>query len=349
MNRETMETIETDQPLVEEHVSTDKRRVSNNEVIGLNERGAINSGNVIDKFRLMLEMIRFSHTLFALPFALLALAMAVKMPLPNGGSVSFSPLQLLAVLFCMVCARSTAMAFNRLVDQRFDADNPRTSGRHLPSGLLRRNEVAFFTLVCGLGFIAGTLLFLPNWLPLAASVPVLLFLCGYSLAKRFTSAAHLWLGVALSLAPVCVWVAVRGTVLLTEPTDGMPALLLALAVACWVTGFDIIYACQDENYDRSAGLHSVPVRFGARGAFRIAAGFHALMVILLLALPAVAAPLHLGWLFYTSVVGIAALLAYEHWLVRPNDLDRINHAFFHVNAIVSLVLLLAGTLDCWFV
>ncbi len=168
----------------------------------------------------LLELIRFSHTLFALPFALLAAAMAWSANRRATPPVAFRWLDLLGILVCMVFARSAAMAFNRLADRRFDALNPRTETRHLPTGALGAGSVALFTAVCSLGFVAGTLLFLPrNWIPLWASVPVLLFLFGYSFAKRFTALSHLWLGAALMLAPLAAWVAIRGT--------------LAWARRCW--------------------------------------------------------------------------------------------------------------------
>jgi len=235
------------------------------------------------------------------------------------------------------------MAFNRLVDQRFDAANPRTAGRHLPAGLLRRGEVWAFTLICVAGFIGSTLLFLPNRLPLMGSVPVLVFLCGYSLAKRFTSAAHLWLGVALALSPICVWLALRGAVSID---DLLPALLLAGGIAAWVTGFDIIYACQDATFDKSAGLNSVPARLGIAGALRLAAASHFITVLFLAAIPLAAPQVGLGAIYWTAVAIVAGLLWYEHRLVSPDDLDRVNQAFFNVNAAISLLLLVAGGLDC---
>lgn len=294
------------------------------------------------RFGMMLGLIRFSHTIFALPFAALATVMAITTPL-DGARISVGPRQILGILFCMVFARSVAMAFNRLVDQRFDAANPRTAGRHLPAGLLGRSEVWAFTLVCAAGFIASTLMFLPNRLPLLGAVPVLAFLCGYSLAKRFTSAAHLWLGVALALSPVCVWLALRGAVPLG---DLVPALMLAGGIAAWVAGFDIIYACQDAAFDRSAGLSSVPARFGIAGALRLAAGSHLITVLFLVGLPFAAPQVGLGTLYLVAMTIVAGLLWYEHRLVSPDDLDRVNQAFFNVNAAISLLLLVAGGLDC---
>lgn len=305
-----------------------------------------------------LGLIRFSHTLFALPFAALATVMALTTPLPQSAdavgaeaqSVSQVPefrwTDLAGILLCMVTARSAAMAFNRLADHRFDAANPRTQGRHLPAGILSRRSVGLFTLLCCVGFIASTLLFWPNWIPLAASVPVLLFLLGYSLAKRFTSAAHLWLGVALSLSPLCAWVAIRGPLSLAFPSDIWPPVLLAAAVAAWVTGFDIIYACQDAVFDQSAGLHSVPSRFGLIGAFRIAAAAHLAMMGFLVALPWLAPQVGFGWLYAAALVGIGMLVIRQHTLVRPDNLQRVGEAFFHANVAISLLLLIAGAIDC---
>lgn len=300
-----------------------------------------------------LGLIRFSHTVFALPFAALATVMALATPLPGGFDDGQPPsvriLDLVGILVCMVTARSAAMAFNRLVDQKIDAANPRTEKRHLPAGILSRKSVVLFTLLCSFGFIASTALFLPNWVPLAGAVPVLLFLLGYSLAKRFTSAAHLWLGVALSLSPVCAWVAIRGPESILQPSDLIPPLLLAIAVATWVTGFDIIYACQDADYDASVGLHSVPSRFGVAGALRIAAASHAFMMLSLVAMPILATNVGFGWFYALAVVLVAGLVIRQHALVKPNDLDRVNEAFFNVNAAISLILLVAGSIDCWWI
>ena len=297
----------------------------------------------------LLEMIRFSHTIFALPFALLAAVMAWTTPTPTRESVAFEWRQLGGILICMVGARSAAMAFNRLVDKRIDAENPRTAGRHLPSGQLSVMSVVLFTLIASAIFVAGTVLFLPNPWPLRLALPVLAFLFGYSYAKRWTAAAHWWLGIALMLAPICAWIALRGLIVSRHPADLVPSLLIGLAVMLWVSGFDIIYACQDASFDREAGLHSVPAQVGVAGALRIAAICHLLMVATLAALPTLAAiagtPLSLGWIYYTAIAMVAVLLVYEHALVRPDDLTRVNIAFFQVNAIVSIGLLAAASLD----
>jgi 4-hydroxybenzoate polyprenyltransferase len=278
--------------------------------------------------RRLLELIRFSHTIFALPFALIAALIAWQ-------DEPFRPQDLLGILLCMVFARSAAMAFNRLVDAGIDSRNPRTAGRHLPAGLLGRGTVIAFTVLCCAGFFASTLLFIerspPNRWPLYLSLPVLLFVLGYSLAKRFTSLAHFWLGAALSLAPIAAWIAIKGLTDLTAP------LFLGIAVMCWVAGFDILYACQDADFDRDEKLHSIPSQFGVPGALRLAAACHVVMFFFLVAL-AFATP-RLGPIYLGGLGLIGALLVYEHSLVQPDDLTRVNRAFFHVNGVVSLGLL----------
>lgn len=295
----------------------------------------------------LLAMIRFSHTIFALPFALLAAIMAWTTPVPEGIEVriAFRWQHLLGILICMIGARSAAMAFNRLVDRDIDAENPRTKTRHIPAGILSLTTVILFTLTSSAVFVAGTLLFLPNWLPIVLSAPVLLFLLGYSYAKRFTSLAHFWLGIALMLAPVCAWIALRGEVVLAHPRDMLPAVLLGLAVLAWVSGFDIIYACQDADFDRQARLRSVPARLGVAGALRLAAFCHLITVLLFAALPLLCPEIGLGWIYGGGVAAVAALLLYEHLLVKPGDLTRVNVAFFNINAIVSMGLLIVGALD----
>lgn len=289
---------------------------------------------ILRRLRLLLEMIRFSHTLFALPSAILAAAMAWA---EQG---QFRWYQLVGILLCMVCARSAAMAFNRLADRRFDALNPRTQQRHLPAGRLSVASAVWFTAICSLGFVASTLLFLPsgNWIPLAASLPVLGWLFGYSYAKRFTILAHFWLGTALMLAPLAAWVAIRGEL-------AWAPLLLGGAVLLWVAGFDLIYACQDADFDRGMRLFSLPARFGVATALKVACICHFGMILLLLAL--VPGYPRFGTIFLAGVGGIAVLLGYEHWIVRPEDLRRVNQAFFHVNAVVSVGLLVVGTIDLW--
>lgn len=292
----------------------------------------------MQRLRMILEMIRFSHTVFALPFALLSAVMAWALGAHSEPPVTWRWQELVGIVLCMVFARSAAMAFNRLADRRFDAENPRTSMRHIPAGLLSVASVTIFAVVCAAAFVASTLLFLPNRGPIYLALPVLAFLLGYSYTKRFTSLAHFWLGVALMLAPIAAWIAVRGEV-------AWPPVVLGGAVLLWVAGFDIIYACQDVEYDRSRGLRSVPVRLGVTGALRLATVCHLGTIALLFLLPVVY-PL-LGTIYLVGIVAVAILLAYEHWLVRPDDLTRVNVAFFNVNAIISIGLFVVGALDLY--
>jgi 4-hydroxybenzoate polyprenyltransferase len=281
-------------------------------------------------------MIRFSHTVFALPFALLAAAMAWTLNAHSDPPRPFRWQELLGIVLCMIFARSAAMSFNRLADREFDAANPRTRMRHLPAGLLTLRSVRLFAGVCCVAFIASTALFLPNRGPMVLSLPVLTFLLAYSYTKRFTVLAHFWLGAALMLAPVAAWIAVRGEL-------AWPPVVLGGAVLLWVAGFDIIYSCQDFDVDVRLGLHSLPARLGVAPALRVAAICHLGAVILLAVLP-LAFPF-LGAIYYSGVAAVTALLAYEHWLVRPDDLTRVNVAFFNVNAVVSLGLFAVGALD----
>ena len=291
--------------------------------------------------RHFLSLVRFSHTLFALPFAMLAAIMAWHVSPPE----FYRWEQLLGIWLCMITARSAAMAFNRIADRRIDAANPRTAARHLPAGILSVGQVAVFTVGSAVAFVACTLLFLPNRLPLYLAVPTLAFLAGYSYSKRFTTLAHFWLGAALALSPVAAWIAIRGEAVLADPADLLPAVVLGGAVLLWVAGFDILYACQDIEADRNAGLHSIPARLGAAGALRLAAACHLLTVVLLALLPLVYPPL--GAIFWCGTAAVAGLIVYEHAIVRPDDLDRVNVAFFYVNAVISLWLLAVGSLDLW--
>ena len=283
---------------------------------------------MFQRIRQLLELIRFSHTVFALPFALLSAVLAWR-------TVEFRWRDLLGILLCMVLARSAAMAFNRLADRRIDAENPRTKNRHIPAGLLSVRLVAAFTVLSSLGFIAATLLFLPNLWPVRLSVPVLLFLLGYSYAKRWTAFCHYWLAAALMLSPIAAWIAITGTI-------AWPPVLLAAVIFFWVGGFDIIYACQDAEFDQKLGLRSIPARWGIANALRIAAASHLLTVACLVGLWITA---DLGLVFLVGIIAVAALLAYEHSLVRPDDLGRVNLAFFHVNAIISIGLFVLGVVD----
>ena len=296
--------------------------------------------------RTYLELVRFSHTVFALPFAVVAALVAVAWG-GDGRLVAAEPATWVrpaaGILLCMVSARTAAMAFNRLVDRAIDAANPRTAARHLPRGDVTGAQVLGLVAVSSAVFVAATLLFLPNWLPLALACPVLAWLLGYSYAKRFTSLAHVWLGAALGLAPVAAWIALRGETLLRDPADALPAVILGLAVTAWVAGFDILYACQDADFDAAHGLFSIPARLGVPRALRRAKWLHAATLGLLALLP-LAVP-ELGWIYWGAWALIAGLLVWEHALVRPHDLTRVNQAFFTANAAIGLVVLAAIAAD----
>ena len=306
--------------------------------------------------RRLLEMIRFSHTLFALPFALFSAVLAwhkkgtfssrgMSAAIPAGSSIPAGFwFELIGILACMVFARSAAMAFNRLADRRLDAENPRTGARHLPAGQLSVAAVWLFTLACASGFVASTFLFYlsepPNPWPSYLAVPVLLFIGAYSYTKRFTALAHFWLGAALLLAPVAAWIAILGLEHLEIPGT------LGLAVLFWVAGFDIIYACQDAAFDRQADLHSIPAKLGVGPALRVALGCHVGMLGMLVALYFVANP-PLGIVYLIGIAAVAVLLIYEHSLVKATDLTRVNAAFFQVNAVISIGLLVVALVEVW--
>jgi 4-hydroxybenzoate polyprenyltransferase len=283
---------------------------------------------MLRRVRLMLEMIRFSHTIFALPFALSSAALAWRV----GDGFHWS--QLAGILLCMVFARSAGMAFNRLADRDMDATNPRTAGRHLPAGLLGSREVWLFFAACVAGFVGSTFIFLlvhDNPWPVYLALPVLGFILAYSLTKRFTALCHFWLGASLFLAPVAAWIAIRG---MPGWSEMRIPLLLGGAVLFWVAGFDILYATQDVDHDRRSGLRSIPAQLGIAGALRLAMVCHLATIGMLLALYFVAQP-YLGWVYLSGWIAVAALLAYEHIIVRADDLTRVNQAFFQVNGIIS--------------
>ncbi len=264
------------------------------------------------------RMIKFSHSIFAMPFALASAVLASR-----GQATTW--VQWGLIIVCMVAARSAAMGFNRIVDRRFDALNPRTATRELPSGQLSLPAAIGFTVAAAAGFVGAAFVLHPlcGWL----SPVALLVVCGYSLAKRFTALVHLWLGVALGLAPVAAWIAITGTV-------AWPPVVLAAAVATWVAGFDILYSLQDEAFDRDAGLRSIPAAIGQGMAMHVSSALHVLTVGALAALPWL---LPLGWPYWVGLGIIAAVLVYEHSLVKPGDLSKIDKAFFDLNGYVSLV------------
>ena len=264
-----------------------------------------------------LEMIKWEHSIFALPFALTG-AMLAANGIPRA-------MQLCWIVVCMVSARSAAMAFNRWADAALDAENPRTKMRAIPAGLLSRGFVGGFTVVMTAVFLLGCAEL--NRLTLELSPLVLLVLFSYSYTKRFTRWSHLVLGLALGMAPAAAWVAVRGTL---DPR----ILILTLAVMFWVAGFDLLYACQDATHDRSHGLCSVPAAWGITTAFWIARLLHAAMLALLVVLAHV---FHLRSFALIGIAVVALLLLYEHMIVSPRDLRRLNAAFFTMNGVISMV------------
>jgi 4-hydroxybenzoate polyprenyltransferase len=276
--------------------------------------------------RTVLEMIKFEHTLFALPFAFLGMVLAA------GGWPSWRTV--LWITLAMVGARSAAMGWNRLVDRRIDAANPRTASRALPAGLLMPGAVALFVAA------SAALLVIAAWqlnpLSLALSPIALLILFGYSYTKRFTWASHLVLGLSLAGAPLGAWIAVRGDV------TAVP-LVLAGAVLLWVAGFDVLYALQDVDFDRRSGLFSIPARFGVVGALWISGVLHLLVLALLALLPRLVPGL--GTVYWVGWAGCLGLLAYQHWVVRPADLSRLDAAFFTTNGLLSVWLFALTALD----
>ena len=271
-------------------------------------------------FRTTLEMIKFEHSLFALPFALIGALLAAR-GWPSGQ-------QLFWIVVAMVGARSAAMAFNRLIDRDLDAQNPRTADRALPIGALSVRFVIWFSLVASAVLVFAAYQLNPLAFRLSPLALAILFV--YSYTKRFTILSHIVLGFCLGIAPAAAWIAVRGNL---SPN----ILLLTGAVTLWTAGFDILYACQDVDFDRRIGLHSVPQRWGIRRALQASAALHFLMVLLLLWLAWVE---HMGWITLAGVGVASLLLLYEHCLVKPTDLSRLNAAFFNTNGWIGILLLL---------
>lgn len=282
---------------------------------------------MFENLSLTLRMIKFEHTVFALPFALFSLLVA------SDGRPGWATLGW--ILLAMVGARSTAMAFNRLVDHRIDARNPRTAQRELPAGLLQRGPVIGFTIASALLLVFAA--YNLNFLCFALSPVALAVVYFYSATKRFTSLSHLVLGLGLSIAPIGAWLAVQGD-FATFP------LVLGGAVLLWVAGFDVIYACQDTEFDRRAGLHSMSAALGNTNALRVARVFHVVAVALWIWAAFLGG---LGWVYLLGVAAVAALLVYEHWLVRGSDLSRIDKAFFTVNSYVGLTLFAFAATDIY--
>lgn len=272
-----------------------------------------------------LEMIKWEHSVFALPFALTGAMLAAR---------GLPPWRILFwIVVCMIAARSAAMAFNRWADAEIDRANPRTASRAIPAGLLSRKFTIGFTIVAAAVFLLGASRLNRLTLELAPLALAIVFF--YSYAKRFTRWSHLVLGLALGIAPSAAWIAVRGSL---DPR----IVVLTGAVLFWVGGFDVLYACQDYEHDIQAGLHSIPQAFGLNTAFWIARVMHLAMLVLLAALIGL---FHLGWITVFGVVAVAAMLLYEHRLVSPHDLRRLNAAFFTMNGIISFVFFLAVAVD----
>ena len=280
---------------------------------------------VLQKIIVFMEMIKFSHTIFALPFALSGALLAIR-GLPSGR-------QLLFIVLAMVGARTAAMAMNRLIDAEIDARNPRTAGRAIPAGLLSKGAV-LFAILLSVALLLWSAAML-NPLCLKLSPVALFFLVLYSYCKRFTALAHVVLGICLAAAPIGAWVALTGTIQL-------PAIVLGLLVLFWVAGFDILYALQDLDYDRSVGLHSIPVALGVSGSLWLARLFHLLTLALLLWLIVL---LGLGPWFWLGSAAMTAMLLYEHWLLRGGDLSKLDAAFFTMNGYISLTFLAATAAD----
>ena len=280
-------------------------------------------GNAVARFG---RMIKFSHTVFALPFALAAAALAAR-----GHPLSLS--RLLAIIVAMAGARTAAMGFNRIVDRRIDARNPRTAQRELPAGAISLSAAWALTLASTAVFI-GAAAFLGK-LCLALAPVALLFLFGYSFTKRFTFLCHLFLGLAIAGGPGGAWIAVRGDF-------GLAPTFLMIAVISWIGGFDILYAISDADFDRGAGLHSIPARFGVPRALVISAVLHGITSGMFIALSVAA---HLGGVYLAAIAVVIGLLIWEHTIVRSDDLSRLNVAFFNLNGYVSVVFFLGTLID----
>jgi 4-hydroxybenzoate polyprenyltransferase len=274
------------------------------------------------KLRTTLEMIRFEHTLFALPFAFLGAILAAE------GIPQLK--QIIGITLAMIGARSAAMTFNRIADREIDAQNPRTANRELPTGKLS-TKFAWAFFFASVALFVGAAYSL-NWLTLALSPIALASIIGYSYAKRYTAFSHLFLGWALAISPTAAWIAVKGSI------DSEIPLLLSLLVLMWTAGFDVMYACQDFEFDRSRGLYSIPAKFGIRNALWIARLFHLQAFVALMLLYVLSG---LGWPALLGVILVGALLVYQHTLVSARDLSRMNAAFFTTNAFVSVILFLS--------
>jgi 4-hydroxybenzoate polyprenyltransferase len=286
--------------------------------------------SLVARLRTYGSLVALSHTVFALPFAASAVVLSRAVP-----HTPLTPGRVLAMLVCMVAARSSAMAYNRYADRDVDAKNPRTRARHIPAGLVSPREVLVLAGISAVVFVASAATL--GTLPAILSPLVLAVLLGYSLSKRFTWASHAWLGLALALAPGGAWIAAGAA-------PSLPIVLYMGAVLTWLLGFDVLYSLQDERFDRDHGLHSIPARFGTRGALALSTGAHVTTAALL---GVVGLLLHRGLFYGVAVALTAALLAYEHALVGKGDLRKIDKAFFDVNAWLSVGFFLLVLADEW--
>ena len=280
---------------------------------------------MLNKIKIILEMIKFEHTIFAVPFAFTGALLAAR------GVPAWSTI--LWITLAMVGARSAAMGFNRWADRAFDARNPRTSMRALPKGLVTPAQVVLFTAVSSVLLVYAA--YRLNTLSFILSPIALAIVFFYSYTKRFTFLSHAFLGIAISLAPIGAWIAVTGTL-------EAPALVLGAAVLFWLLGFDVLYALQDMDFDRKAGLHSIPQRFGIGRSLWISRVAHAITMAALFWLYAL---LSLGWFFLAGVIIALCLIIYEHTLVREHDLSKLNMAFFNMNGYISVTIFVFTLLD----
>jgi 4-hydroxybenzoate polyprenyltransferase len=294
----------------------------------------------MQQVRHYLSLIKFSHTIFAMPFALIGFMLGWTSPYNQiqevDGSFSTDAIRVfIAVIACMVFARSAAMAFNRYLDRDVDIQNPRTLNREIPAGIIRPNQALIFTIINALLFVLST--WFINRICFYLSFVALFVVLFYSYTKRFTSLCHLVLGLGLSLAPIGAYLAVTGRF------DWLP-ILFSVVVVTWVSGFDVLYALQDEQFDQQMGLHSIPARWGRRGAMRISEALHLITAVAIIAIGFYG---EWGISFMLGAIGFIGMLAYQHWLVKPNDLSRINLAFMTANGIASVLFAILVLVDLY--
>ena len=284
--------------------------------------------SVLERARAFGRMIKFSHSVFALPFAFVSGLIAWSRV-----GVSLTALDIVLLLVCMVSARTAAMGFNRIVDRNIDAINPRTRNREIPAGAISLREAWTFTVLACASFVVAS--FAVNTLCGVLSLPLLALLLGYSLAKRYTTFAHFVLGLCLGMAPVGVWFAMTGSF-------AWPPILLGLGVTLWTAGFDVYYSCQDESFDREAGLRSIPARLGTMRSIALVRLIHACASAAFIAFGVLAG---MGPVFFAGLAGVIGILVYEAWILRNGDLSRIDLAFFNLNGYVSILFAAATLVD----